>query len=64
MLINGQVIHCTVTFNDGTQQTQDIQVGTEIAKYGDVLRQNNEPENEKIEEFYDYKDVYMTYSLA
>ncbi|MBQ8134327.1 MAG: hypothetical protein IJ192_07990 [Clostridia bacterium] len=63
-LINGQVIHCTVTFNDGTQQTQDIKVGTTIATFGEVFLISEEIPDEKYDTYKDDKDVYLTYALA
>lgn len=63
-LINGQTIHCTVTFNDGTQQTQDIKVGTTIATFGEVFEKSKEVPDEKYDTYKDEKDVYLTYALA
>lgn len=66
-LFGNQVIHCTVTFNDGTQQTQDIKIGTMIETnlnaYADDEGYQEKapflPEEEK-----NTKDVFATYSLA
>ncbi len=66
-LFGNQIIHCTITFNDGTQQTQDIKVGTAIETFenayadGEVYQEKAQllPEEEK-----NAKDVFATYSLA
>ncbi len=63
-LINGQIVHCTVTFDDGTKQTQDIKVGTAIATYAEALRNINMMTDEKIAAYENNKDVFMTFSLA
>ncbi|MBQ9673702.1 MAG: hypothetical protein IJV39_03655 [Ruminococcus sp.] len=64
-LIGGQIIHCTVNFTDGTQQSQDIKMGTEIGTYGDL---SESIDDEKIEEMSDdmknEKIVLITYSVV
>lgn len=64
ILLDDLVITCTVKFNDGTQQSQQIKVGTKIMKAKDVYTATND-EAVPVElppEKYDYEDVFLTFT--
>ena len=60
----GNVVHCTVTFYDGTTQTQDIIIGTKIGVASDVFSEEYSKLPDDIKEEKDFTGVFVTYSLA
>lgn len=60
----GNIVHCTVTFEDGTVQTQDIVIDTTISTYSNEhpVEFNGLPDD--IKDIKDYTGVFVTYSLA
>ena len=60
----GDTIHCTVTFKDGTVQTQDIVIDTTISTYSDEHPVEFEGLPDDIKDTKDYTEVFVTYSLA
>ncbi len=60
----GNIVHCTVTFYDGTTQTQDIIIGTKIGVASDTFSEEYSKLPDNIKEEKDFTGVFVTYSLA
>lgn len=72
ILLDDLVISCTVKFNDGSKQTQQIKVGTKIMNAQDVYMSTNDelaladiqeeltPQEQKAK--YDFEDVFLTFT--
>ncbi|MCH5304441.1 MAG: hypothetical protein J1E41_06220 [Ruminococcus sp.] len=63
-MLGNQVIHCTIKFKDGSEQSQDIKLGTTIGKFSEINKSDFESIPEKYRADKDFKDVFVTYSLA
>ena len=60
-LINHPVIRCTVKFKDGSEQSQNIEIGTKTASYGEL--NDSEFTEEMPDEKKGFKSVFVTYSI-
>lgn len=63
-LLNDKAIHCTVKFKDGSTKSEDIKLGTTIAKSSEVNTKAFKEIPKRYRNAKDYKDVFVTYTLA
>ncbi|MBR1730868.1 MAG: hypothetical protein IJ725_00320 [Ruminococcus sp.] len=63
-LLSGEVIHCKVTFKDGSTETEDIKLSTKIGKFSKINSGEYNTMPEEIRDDKDYKDVFVVYTKA
>ena len=61
--IIGKTVHCTVRFKDGSEQTQDVKIGTTVSIYSKEFPGEANSLPEDIKKAKDYKGVFVTYSI-
>ena len=60
----GNTIHVTAKFENGSTKTQDIKVSTTIGWASEIFPEEYQNAQDDIKDMKDYKDVFITYSLA
>ena len=59
----GRSMHCTVTYNDGTEQKQDIMIGAKVSTYSKEYPEEYASLPDDVKVAKDYKGVFVTYTV-
>lgn len=59
----GRTVHCTVAFDDGTEQKRDIVLGARVSTYSREYPEEYASLPDDIKADKDYKGVFVTYTL-
>lgn len=60
----GNTVHCTVRFEDGSEEKLDIEIGAEISTFGEAYSESFSELTDAEKEMKDYKGVFVTYTAA